>query len=392
MDGIMIRNEDIVYIANDLFAENKTSAHHIAEIISENNRVLYIEAAGQRPPRASKRDLKKIFNKIANAWKNPQEVRKNIYLYSPLIIPYHKYGIIREINRLILRNTIRRACRKLNISNPILWIFLPHFSSIVDFLSEKGVVYYVVDEYSSQVNVDQEMIRNMEKYILERADIVFTVSEKLLESKKKINMNTYISLHGVDIDHFKKAYGFTNPLPDDIAKIPRPIAGFFGLIEDRVDLDLIQFLADSRPDICFVLIGLVAQDISRFQNYQNVFFLGVKPYNNLPSYLACFDVCLMPYKLNTEMIHSNPKKLREYLAGGKPVVSVRIREVERYRDLLYIADTYEDFLRSIDLSLAEDGRTMAKARLDEMAFESWPSKVEAICSKISQHIKGVTNV
>jgi glycosyltransferase involved in cell wall biosynthesis len=236
------------------------------------------------------------------------------------------------------------------------------------------------------------MIKNMEKYILERADIVFTVSEKLLESKIKINMNTYISLHGVDIDHFKKACGFTNPLPDDIAKIPRPIAGFFGLIEDRVDLDLIQFLADSRPDICFVLIGLVAQDISRFQNYQNVFFLGVKPYNNLPSYLACFDVCLMPYKLNTEMIHSNPKKLREYLAGGKPVVSVRIGEVERYRDLLYIADTYEDFLRSIDLSLAEDGRTMAKARLDEMAFESWPSKVEAICSKISQHIKGVRNV
>lgn len=387
----MLKGEEIIYIANDWFAENKTSSHHIAEILARKNKILYIEASGQRAPRASKRDIRKIFTKLRKAWKSPIKVQNNIYLYSPLILPFHKYPIVRKINKFILNLTLKFAYEKVDFKNPILWIFMPHFFSIIGSLNSKGTVYYCVDEYSAQPNVNIMSIKEMEKYLLSKVDVAFTVSEELLEKKSKINSNTYLSLHGVDIEHFKKALDETTSIPEDITPIPRPIVGFFGLIEQRVDLDLMKFIAENRPNLSFVFIGLVAQDVSMFKKYPNVYFLGVRPYKVLPNYLKVFNVAIMPYKLNTEMINSNPKKLKEYLAGGKAVVSVRIREVERYKEFVYIADSYEEFLGYIDLALKEDSPEMISARVKAMEQESWEAKVEYISQIVSKHIPGVYN-
>lgn len=383
----ILKNTEIIYIGNQWFTENKTSSHHIAEILSQNNRILYIEASGQRPPSASKRDIKKILKKMMHAWRFPVEIRKNIYLYSPMIIPFHKFKIVRRINDIMLCAMLNRARRSVDFKNPLLWILLPHYASVIGRLNEKGVIYYCVDEYSAQPGVDKEAIVEMEKYVLEHADVVFTVSEKLLENKRRFNPNTYLSPHGVDIEHFRKALSESFEVPDDIAYIKKPIVGFFGLIQKRVDLKLIGYLAKKRPDVSFVLIGLVAQDTSMLEGLKNVHLLGARPYELLPHYLRAFNVATLPYCLNDEMLNANPKKTREYLAAGKPVVSVRIREVEKYRDLVYIADGYEEFLRYIDLALKEkDMEGKSADRVKAMEKESWHYRVTQVCNNLRRHI------
>ena len=377
--------ENIIYIANAWPGDNKTSAHHVAEELARQNRLLYVEAAGQRAPRASTRDYKKVVNKLRKAWNKPTPVVENVYLYSPIILPFHRYGIVRKINRFLLRLFMKRALRQLSFEDPILWIFMPHYSAVIGTVGARGVVYYVVDEYSSQPNVDADAIRSMEAELLDKADVVIAVSEQLVESKRRHNPNVYLSTHGVDIERFARALDSGGPVPPDIAAIPHPVAGFFGLIEDWIDLDLVRYTARRLPDVSFVFIGSVVQDIGDLGGYKNVHFLGPKPYDELPDYLRAFDVGLLPYKLNEQVINSNPKKLREYLAGGKPVVSVRVREVERYGDLIYVADDRDQFVEAITRALE-----IIPGRAAELAAavkdESWTAKVERISEIVAGHI------
>ncbi|MFH1755668.1 MAG: glycosyltransferase [Candidatus Latescibacterota bacterium] len=388
----MLKNQEIIYIGNDWFADNKTSSHQIAGVLSKYNTLLYVEAAGQRAPRASRRDIHKIFKKLWSAWNAPAKVQDNLYRYSPLILPFHKYGFVRKLNKFLLARFIKRACKKVGFSDPLLWIILPHYASLLDSIECKGIVYYVVDEYSALPDVDVAMIRTMEEHVLQKANVVFVVSEELLERKSKLNKNTYLSPHGVDTAHFNKALNNDTIIPGDIAGIGKPVIGFVGLIEKWVDLNLIEYLARKRPALSFVLIGRVVQNITRFRTLDNVHFLGQREYAAVPSYIKYFDACLIPFELNDVIISSNPLKLKEYLAAGKPVVSVAIREVEKYGDVAYISNNYDEFLRCIDRALSEDSPEKRTARVKAMEMESWTAKVERICEYVHQHIEGSKDV
>lgn len=382
----MITNQEIVYVTSDWFTENKTSTHHIAEELADQNRILYVEAAGMRSPQASGRDLRKILAKLRRTFRNPDEVRPNLYVYSPLILPYHQYALVRRVNRWLLGWWMRRALRAVGFRDPIAWLFVPHFGSLLDSIPHKGVVYYVTDEYTATPDVQSTIIASMERDILRRADVVFTVSQDLLESKARYSDRVFISRHGVDVDHFRSARDPSTVIPSDIAGIPHPIAGFFGLIQQYIDLELLDHLAARLPHVSFVLLGRVAQDTSLLDARPNVHFLGKRDYRDLPGYLKAFDVCLLIYKIGEFSRHANPKKLREYIAGGKPVVSVRIGEVERYSDFVSIADGYDAFVEAIERALREDSPGDAARRMDAMAGESWRAKVDEIGRVLAEHV------
>ncbi|MDH5627883.1 MAG: glycosyltransferase, partial [Candidatus Krumholzibacteria bacterium] len=384
----VIRGQDIVYVANDWRAENKTSAHHVAEVLARGNRILYIEAAGQRAPRASGRDLRRVVRKIAGALKRPRPVAEGVWVYSPLILPFHRFGAARHLNRLLLRSLLRLAVRRVGFERPLLWIVLPHYYSVVDDLPSCGVVYYCVDEYASQPDVDGDAIRRMEAHVLRRADVAFAVSAPLVAAKQQLNANTYASPHGVDVSHFRRAME-PGAVPGDVRDIPRPIAGFFGLIEEWIDLELMETAARALPGVSFVLIGRSARPLGRLTALPNVYVLGQRPYAQLPDYLRTFDVGLLPYHLNTQVMNSNPKKLREYLAGGKPVVSVRVPEVERYSRLVRIADGPEQFTAAIAEAIAETGPERSRERAAAMEAESWEQRVANVSDIVVRHIPAV---
>ena len=388
----MLKGNDIVYVSNDWFTENKTSSHQIAERLAKrDNRILYVEAAGLRRPRASKRDFKKIFKKLLLGLRSPRNVANNVHVYSPVVIPFHKIKFFRKFNQKLSTWSVKRACKKIGLKHPILWIVLPHFYYLAGKLKEKGIVYYCVDEYSTLPNVDATAIKIFEVELLKKANVVFAVSTVLVKNKKALNRNTFYSPHGVDINHFKKALDVSTLIPEDIARISKPIIGFFGLIEHWIDLDLIKYIAHEKPEWSLVFIGKSARDLSLLDQYKNIHLLGWKEYKNLPGYLKAFDAAIIPFKVNELIVNSNPLKMKEYMAGGKPVVTVSIPAVKGYESLLYVAENQKGFVEGINRALKDDSPDRIFQRVAAMESESWEARIEWIGQVIVEHIPDVLN-
>ena len=219
----------------------------------------------------------------------------------------------------------------MGFKKPITWSFLPTSGEVVGALKEKLIVYHCVDEFSEFTGTDKNAILNMERDLMQKADQVFVSSGPLYEIKKLHNPRTSMVTHGVDLDHFRKACDPNVVVPADIAGLGHPVIGFYGLIADWVDLNLIRFLSSvaSRLMVTFVLIGKVDTDVSAIKGLANVHLLGRKPYSALPSYCAGIDVAILPFVINELTLASNPLKLREYLAAGLPVVTTNIPEARR---------------------------------------------------------------
>src|SRR5262249_9822468 len=153
-----------------------------------------------------------------------------------------------------------------------------------------------------------------------------------------------------------------------------PIIGFFGLIESWIDLGLIARIARQRPDWLVVVIGRQAVDVSELVGYANIVMLGHKPFAELPAYGRFFDVRMLPYHRTAQVIHRNPIKLREYLAMGKPVVSVRFPHVEQFRDVVYLASDHDDYIRQIERALRENTSDAARMRMETVREHTWEAR------------------
>ena len=185
-----------------------------------------------------------------------------------------------------------------------------------------------------------------------------------------------MSPHGVDHAQFARALDPDLALPADVASLPRPIIGFYGTIQDWVDLDLIAGVAKRRPAWTFVLLGQIMVDVEKLRALPNVHLLGRKPHEQLPAYCKAFDVGLIPYVISERMTYVNPIKLREYLSAGVPVVSTAVPEVVRHKDLCAIASTPDEVEAAIAKALDEKDKPRARRlRSDAMRNETWAARV-----------------
>ena len=200
-------------------------------------------------------------------------------------------------------------------------------------------------------------------------------SELLLQTKGRINPKTVLVRHGVDLTHYRRALDPGTAVPADVAGLPHPVIGFFGLIADWVDLELLAEVAKHYAKGSLVLLGKVVTDVSVLSSLPNVHFLGRKPYGELPSYCKAFDVALNPFRMNELTLNANPLKVREYLAAGLPVVSTPIPEVERL-GLCHIADGPAATIEAIDAALSSCETREERSR--RMAPESWEARLEEI--------------
>jgi glycosyltransferase involved in cell wall biosynthesis len=266
--------------------------------------------------------------------------------------------------------------RTLGFGRPINWVFNPAAAVIAGTLGEDRVIYYCVDEFTAFAGVATQSMRDLEAQLARRADIVIVSAERLYRSKAPMNANTHLVRHGVDFAHFRKAVDASAVMPDDIAGLPRPILGYFGLIaQDWVDVPLLVKVAKEFPDASLVMIGKSTMDVSELARLPNVHLLGRKPYADLPGYARAFDVALIPFPINEVTLNSNPLKAREYLAAGLPVVSTRVPEVEVLGQCR-IADDPESFCQQIRHALAEPGPSAARG--ETMRPESWEARLAQI--------------
>jgi glycosyltransferase involved in cell wall biosynthesis len=322
---------------------------------------------------------------IAGGLRRP---RRNLHVLTPLVIPLPASTWARRLNRSLLIGQIRHALGRLRAGPVQVWSFTPDISYVLGNFGEQAVVYYCVDDFASFSGYDRAQVLRDEEDLCGKADLVVTTSMALQEAKEPMNPNTLLVPHGVDYDHFVKAIRQELPVPPDVAEIPRPRLGFFGLIRDWVDLGMLATVAERRPDWHFVLIGDSTVDLAPYRKLANMHFLGRRGYDELPAYCRQFDVGLIPFEVN-DLTHAvNPIKLREYLAAGLPVVSTPMPEVRLYSRLIRIADSADTFMEAIEASLDTDDDKARARRARAMSAETWPQKLEAIAERLDTCLRG----
>jgi glycosyltransferase involved in cell wall biosynthesis len=343
-----------LYFGNDWFAENRTSSHQLARQLARRHTVYYVECPGWRAPRGSARDLKKVFVKLWRFLRGTREVEGHpgLRLRTLFQVPFHRFRLVRWLNRVIVKTTLRLMMWRHGVRRPVTWFHVPHVPYLVGALGERLSVYYCIDDYAAYPGVNPEVVQAMDEETTRRADLVFIASDTLLERKRDLNPETRVSPHGVDIQHFGKALDGRTRVPADIASLTGPVIGFFGLLERFIDLDLIDYLAAQRPGWNFVLLGRVAVPECELPRRPNVHFLGRRPYEELPAYGKRFDAAVIPYRAGDWSYHANPIKLREYLAMGKPVVAVDTPQMRQFADVVTVARDREEFLAGLDAALA----------------------------------------
>lgn len=374
----MLEDFYIVYFGNDWFAENRTSSHHIARLLGERMPLLYVETPGIRPPTAGKRDLTKLLKKLRRSLNPPQAIHDKMWVMTMPQIPFRKLPLVKSLNRIYGRFLIRRAIRRLGFGRTMLWFVVPHPAPLVGRLDESFVVYYCTDDYSDLPGVDREEIGRLDDNLTRSADQVFVTAKTLMDGRKALNPTTTYAPHGVDFDHFHMASSPDEPAAEGTKGLRHPVIGYFGTIAEWVDTDLIIYLAKARPDWTFLLIGMATVPVRELQACDNIVLTGPVPYQKLPEWSRAFDVALLPFRVNQLTLASNPLKLREYLATGKPVVSSSLPEVESLAHCLRIARNPEEFLDKIEDALTNDAEAERAARTREVLGSTWEARIEDV--------------
>jgi len=311
--------------------------------------------------------------KVRGAIGGIRERHPNIFVLTPLAIPFYGSELVRAANGALLRAQVKHAMEKLGFKNAISWSFLPSSAPVSGTVGEELVVYHCVDEFSAFSDAPAQQIRELERRLLAKADVVICSAEKLRKDKERVNPNAYLVQHGVDLEHFAKAFDPKTAVPDEVRNLPGPVIGFWGLIADWVDLQLVRHVADAFSGGSVVLLGASTTDMAALDGARNVHFLGRKPYADLPRYAKAFDVALMPFKVNELTLASNPLKVREYLAAGLPVVSTAIPEVERL-GLCRIGADADSVVREIASAIAA-GSGPSEVRAAQVRSEGWEARV-----------------
>jgi glycosyltransferase involved in cell wall biosynthesis len=379
----------IVYFGNDWAAENRTSSHHVARWLAARHRVIYVECPGLRAPKGTGRDLRKLVRKVRLALAGPRPQPEGLSVLTLLQIPLHRFAWVRRANRALLLVSLRRLLRRLRVRAPVTWFVVPHLASVAGRLGERLSVYYCIDDYASLPDVDAPSVRAMDEELTRRADLVFVASGTLLATKAALNPETHLAPHGVDFEHFVRAQDPGLQVPDDVAHLPRPIVGFFGLIERWIDLGLVAYLAEKRPQWTFLMIGRVAVPDAEVPRRRNLVFLGRRPYETLPAYGKAFAAAIIPYRLTSQVLHANPIKLREYLAMGKPIVSVSTPEIDGFAPHVRIAHDRDAFLSHLD-AVVEAGLTSAQieAQTALASTMTWDANLRRVLARVEARLAG----
>jgi len=379
-----------IYFGNDWFAENRTSSHHIARRLGSRFPLLYVESPGLRAPQPSGRDLRKIFKKLCAVFRGPKQIGPCMWLMTVPQIPFRRFATARKLNEVFARWKLSRALRKLSLAPSISWFTVPHPGFLAGTLGEQMVVYYCIDNYAALPDVDAAEVAQMDGALSRRANLVFAASTGLVAAKQKQNGRVFYSPHAVDADLFGQAADSARPVAEGLRNLSHPVIGFFGVLDPRLDLSLIEYLAVQRPQWNLLLVGRVATDLGKLTDLPNLRAVGTVPYETLPDWARTFDLCIMPYRRDAFSENANPLKLREYLATGRPVVSVPMPEVDRFGGHVAIADNKESFLAAIERELGSDSEVKRKARLQLVSTDTWDARVEQVVSIVREVLEEVT--
>lgn len=292
-----------------------------------------------------------------------------------VVVPTLPHGLSSEEALDENRRLVRSLLASLGQTPNVAWYYTPMAMKLTREMSFPLVVYDCMDELAQFKGASPE-IAVLERELLHRADLVFTGGVSLFEAKRRRHPAVHCFPSSVDIAHFKPARAHAGELPQDIAAIPGPRIGYFGVIDERIDLPLIAVVASGRPDWQIVMIGPTAKiEEADLPRAANIHWLGMKAYDQLPAYLAGLDVGWMPFAINDATRFISPTKTPEFLAAGVPVVATPVADVVRSwgsEGLVSIAADADATLSAVETALAQGQDEAWLARVDAaLARSSW---------------------
>lgn len=349
---------------------------------SDGIRVLYIEPLGIRSARFQDlpRIMRRLQKRIAAGSSGLDASRPNLYIHSPLALPFQRPGWVRQVNGWLVSRAIHSVLRQLEMSRPILWTSYATQTvlDLIDTIDYRLLIYDCMDDVANNPKGVAPGYSKSERRLVERADLVFTTAAALARERESLNPHVYHLPPGVHAERFATAH----PIPDDVAAIPRPRLGFFGGLDERIDQDLIAYVAQVRPDWHIVFIGNVRTGIESLRPYPNIHFLGQKGRDELSPYLHSLDVLLIPYVEDQYTRHIYPNKVFECLAVGKPTVATPLPELRAFENLVRLADEHAAFVSAIEAALVEDDPELVRRRRRVAEQNTWEARYQQIIAHI----------
>lgn len=393
----MVRKKNIICISTIDWDFIWQGHQEIMSILAENdNRVLFIENTGVRVPTI--KDIPRLWHRFLNWKKGFKGIRKekeNLYVYSPLTLPFPHSKIAIKINKMIMLSAIKRWMTIMEFHNPVIWSYLPTgvVLDMLDDLDPSIFIYYCADDFISS-SKGAKKIKKVEEKVIKRADLVFTTSRKLYEHCASINKETHLFPSGINIDDYDNARENAIDIPDTMRNIRRPIVGYVGGLHKWVDMELLKRFALARKNVSIVLIGPKQTDLCGIDKLDNVFILCAKKSCDLPKFIKFFDAGIIPYRITKYTDHVYPRKINEYLAMGKPVISTEIPEVveldrEKGGDFIYFIKNERDLKLAMDRILKGESSDLKNKRVAVANENSWVAKIEKMCNLIENKLEEI---
>ena len=353
--------------------------------------ILYFDPSATVIAPLRDRSAKPLMKKYKEAGVKPKE---NITVYSlPPVLPFfYKLRFVNRLNQKRMARYVRKKMKAHGFETPLLWVYSPVTVDLVDRIPKSGLVYDCVDRHSAYGGLmNPEQVDAMELELAGKADVCFATADSLAKRLKQANPNTYFIPNGANFERFVQA-AQPQPVPEDLKDIPKPVFGFVGALQSCIEYGFVEAASKARPDWSFVWIGKEKPgvDLTSLRSLHNNYFLGMKPNEQLPQYLANFDACLNLFAKSDLSKDVSPLKFYEYLATGRPIVSTRQPDqVMQYAELIEIADDELSFTDACQRAL-DSGSDGAGARINAGRESSWDSRVAQMRQILNE--KGVFTI
>ena len=364
----------------------------MSTLAASGNRVLFVENTGVRRP--SFRDLPRLNQRVRNWWRGTKGFRRereNLYVYSPLLLPFPYSWLIRRLNRSLLVRALQRWMRAAGFGRPIVWTFLPTplVRDAIHDLEPLATVYYCIDDFASSSPAAGRITKSEEQLFAE-VDLVFVTSENLQKRASKFTDRVHLFPFGVSFRKFEQVRLAPDGIPPDLAALKRPVVGYVGGIHQWIDFELLTSTARRMPDTSFALVGPLQVDADPADGAANVHVLGARPHDDIPRYIKGFDVGIVPYVLSEYTANVYPTKLNEYLAMGVPVVATDLPEIRRFNaehgNSVAVAANTEQFAAAIADALVPSAGERAR-RIDVARENSWSTRIAKMSALISDTVE-----
>lgn len=382
----MIEDRDIIFLSSISWEFSRQRHQQLASRFARKNRVLFVEPPASLFLFFHSRELfqsacKKIFSGV-------REEEKNLFLYAPPpVFPGGRYSFsIQRWNQKSFTRSVRKVINRLKFSSPLIWNMAPYYPAAGLNLGPGVTLYDCVDEAVGGRGRKAHVIQTLENEALTGSNLVLTTSRYLYQTRGPFNPRTFLIPNGSDFDRFQMILEEEDkPLPD-LDGCPSPRIGYSGTLNDRIDMELVRFIASQRPSWSFIFIGFFNIPLGGLKDLPNVHLLGFKSAALLPHYLKKLSLGILPYRLNKATRAIHPVKAYDYLSVGLPVVSTPLPECDYFKGLIKVARSPEEFLNGMERELKRDNPELHRQRMEFARENTWDERVEEISRILNEFV------